>query len=266
MNDTEEDKNPEEDKRARHMRLLQGSEQQTRKGGSHDVVFFPTIDDDNDDDDHDNTHQFEKTYFDNDNDKGATNHETSEEYEDYPEKLYCHPAYPNYIFQALDEMKRLSFLTDLTLRTQSEVNFHAHSLVLAAISSLVQQMLQQVIEKNKREIFLCVGPEVSNLGISAVLEFAYTGTISNLNRGSLAQIQAAALYLGVPRVLKLCKEEEERERKKGCEKKMKEKNSTISIEEQKKVSLQSIRHLWDERVGCDVEVEAEGRTFSGMET
>lgn len=263
MNDTMEDKNPEEDNKvARQLKLLQGSEKQMENSDSHNVLF-PTSDDDDDDDD--DKRQFDKTSFDNDNDEDATDSETSEEYEEYPEKLYYYPAYPNRVFQALEEMKRLSFLTDLTLRTQSDVHFHAHSLVLAAMSSLVQEMLQQVNEKNERDRFLCVGPEVSDLGISTVLEFTYTGTISDLNRGSLAEIQAAALYLGVPRVLKLCKEEEEREGKNDGDKKMEEKNSRITAEEQKMVSLQSIRQLWDERVGCDVEVEADGRIFCGME-
>lgn len=237
------------------------------KCDSHKIVLFPTSEDgDGDDDDDGSKQQLEKTSFDNEYDNDATNSETSEEYEECPEKLYCHPGYPNSVFQTLGEMKRLSFLTDLTLRTQREVHFQAHSLVLAAVSSLIQQMIHQVNEKNERETFLCVGPEVSDLGVAAVLEFAYTGGISDLNRRSLGQVQAAALYLGVPRVLKLCKEEEEKESKKDGEKKIEEKDSRISTEEQKKVSLQAIRQLWDERVGCDVKVEAGGRIFSGMET
>ncbi|TSY83970.1 Kelch-like protein 33 [Bagarius yarrelli] len=196
---------------------------------------------------------------DNHPDKGKC----SEEYEEDPEKLYCHPTFPNKVFQALEEMKRLSFLTDLTLKTQSEVHFNAHSLALAAISSLILEMLQQANESNKTNIYLCVGPEVSEIGLSAVLEFAYTGSISDLNRGSLAQIQMAAQCLGVPRILKLCKEEEERDRMDNIKKKKTEdETSQLSPEEQMKVSLQSIRELWEARVGCDVEVEVEGRIFS----
>ncbi|XP_046698548.1 kelch-like protein 33 [Silurus meridionalis] len=238
---------------ARYLKLSQGSEQQ-----ENDVcnVLFPPSDDDDDDDDDDaynDKQQFEKISF------KTTHSKTSKESEEYTEKLYCNPSYPDSLFHALEEMKQLSFLTDLTLKTQSKAHFHGHSVVLAAVSSVVQQMLQEI---NERQRFICVGPEVSDLGISAVLEFAYTGIISNLTRGSLTQIQAAALYLGVPRVLKLCKEEEERQEKNDCEMKIKERNSGISAEEQKKVSLQAIRQLWDKRVGCDVEVEAEGRIFN----
>ncbi|GAA6094197.1 kelch-like protein 33 [Tachysurus ichikawai] len=253
MNDMEEDKNLEEDERKRHLKVLQENYQLMEESDSFNVLHF-LIDDDDDDDD---KQQFEKTSFVSDNDDDDS--ETSEECEEYPEKLYCHPGFPNSVFQALEEMRQLSFLTDLNVRTQNEVHFHAHSLVLAALSSLVQQMLIQANEQKKRDIYLCVDPEVSDLGLNAVLEFAYTGTISDLNRGSLAQIQAAALYLGVPRVVELCKEEDERERKKDGERKTEDRR--MSAEEQKKVSLQSIRQLWEERVGCDVEVEAEGRIF-----
>lgn len=270
MNGTEEDKNLKEDNKVeRRLKLLQGSKQQIERSDSHNgmLLLMDEADDAEEDvdADEDDKKQFEKTSFDNHNDECATDSETSEEYEGYPEKLYCHPTYPNSIFQTLDEMKQLSFHTDLTLSTQSEVTFQAHSLVLAAVSSLVQEIIQQVNQKNDKKIFLPLGPQVSDLGVSAVLEFAYNGTISDLNRRSLSQIQAAALYLGVSRILKLCKEEEERERKKDVKSEKEENNSRISDEEQK-VSLQSIKQLWDERVGCDVEVEAEGRIFSGMET
>ncbi|XP_026798989.3 kelch-like protein 33 [Pangasianodon hypophthalmus] len=170
---------------------------------------------------------------------------------------YTKDTYPSEIFQAMEELRCCSVLTDLTLSVEHGLTVRAHSLVLAAVSSLIQQMLQQRNEKNEKEIFLRVGPEVSDLGVSAVLEFAYSGSITGLNSKSLAQIQAAALYLGVPRVLEICKEEEERQRKKDAEKNMR--NSTG--EEHRKVNLQAIRQLWEERVGCDVELEAEGRIF-----
>lgn len=48
--------------------------------------------------------------------------------------------------------------------------------------------------------------------------------------------------------------------KKGVEKRAEEK---ISAEEQMKVSLQSIRELWAERVGCDVELDVGGTSFHG---
>lgn len=184
----------------------------------------------------------------------------SEEYEEYQEKLYCHPVYAQEIFQKLEEMKQCSLFTDLSLRTSSGFSVCAHSVVLAAVSTAVKQMLQDMDGAKESEMVLSLGPEVSDLGLSAVLEFAYTGTITGLNKASLAQIQKAALRLGVPRVLGLCREENERERKKDGDKGIEEK---LSTEEQLKLSLESVSQLWKERVGCDVELEAEGRIFRG---
>ncbi|KAF5900049.1 kelch-like protein 33, partial [Clarias magur] len=182
--------------------------------------------------------------------------ETLDECDDKPEtEKYTTDTYPTEIFQAIEELRSCSTLTDVTLSVEDGPTLHAHSLVLAAVSSLIRQMLRQRNAKNEKEIFLSVSPEVSYLGISAVLEFAYSGSIAGLNSTSSAQIQAAALYLGVPIVLELCKEEEERE-------KTAEKNMRKSIAgEHMQVNLQSIRKLWEERVGCDVELEAEGRIF-----
>ncbi|KAI4887647.1 hypothetical protein NFI96_020501 [Prochilodus magdalenae] len=190
-----------------------------------------------------------------DGDHDDPNSEVSEEDEEHPEELYCQPAYPTQVFQALEEMKQSSFLTDLLLRTTSGFSVRAHSLVLAAVSSLVRKMLQE----SYGEMVLRLGAEVSALGLSAVLEFAYTGTITGLDGQSLAQIRMAAYGLGVPRVLELCRKEEEVERKTddGQEGKVEE----VSAEDQLKLSLESIRQLWEDRVGCDVELEAEGRIF-----
>jgi hypothetical protein len=110
------------------------------------------------------------------------------------------------------------------------------------------------------EISISLGPEVGLVGLAGVLEFAYTGALAVLNRHTLAQIQAAATTLGVPRVLQLCSEEEEK-MKKGVEMRAEEKK--ISAEKQMKVSLQSIRQLWTKRVGCDVELQVGGASFHG---
>uniref|UniRef100_A0AAY5E863 BTB domain-containing protein n=1 Tax=Electrophorus electricus TaxID=8005 RepID=A0AAY5E863_ELEEL len=129
------------------------------------------------------------------------------------------------------------------------------------ISSVIQERLQERDVEKPKEMFLCLGPEVSVLGLSAVLEFAYTGVISDLNRESLPETQTAAFSLGVPRVLELCKGEEEMKRKQ--DRQQMEDNRKTSATEQMKVSLQSVRQLWDNRVGCDVKLEAEGRKFHG---
>lgn len=187
--------------------------------------------------------------------KGDEGHEREEKQE-----KYNRATYPGEIFRALEEVRRCSGLTDLTLGVENGVKLHAHAVVLAAVSTLVKKMLQK--RHRGGEMFLPLGPEVSDLGLSAVLEFAYTGGITCLNKDISAQIQKAALCLGAPRVLELCKEKEERGRKKD---KKKTESRNITAEEQMKDTLRSIKQLWEEGVGCDVELEAEGRAIQGME-
>ncbi|XP_051999770.1 kelch-like protein 33 [Xyrauchen texanus] len=126
-----------------------------------------------------------------------------------------------------------------------------------AVSSLIHKKLQEKAGDEK-VISISLGPEVYCLGLAAVVEFAYTGNITSLNKDNMAQIRTAALSLGVPRILELFKEEEEQKTGR-CNKE--EKPNKISAEDQLNVSLQSIRDLWVERVGCDIELVAEGKVF-----
>ncbi|XP_051569653.1 uncharacterized protein LOC127450008 [Myxocyprinus asiaticus] len=181
-----------------------------------------------------------------------------EECDMWPKKIYSDPAYPSLVFQALNEMMLCSVLTDLTLSTEDGDTFQGHSFVLAAVSSLIEQRLK----KKSREdsvISVCMGPEVHGVGLAAVVEFAYTGAITTMNKCNLAQIQTAAVSLGAPRILELCKEEEQREKQKAEIKK--EDKERVSADEQMNVTLQYLRQLWAERVGCDIELEVEGRVF-----
>ncbi|KAL0970099.1 hypothetical protein UPYG_G00237120 [Umbra pygmaea] len=197
--------------------------------------------------------------------------EKQSEEQGYDEKLfvYCRHTYPRLIFNILEQLKESSLLTNLTLSTEEGQFLYAHTLVVAAVSSLVYQKMHNWYEKmgmrSERsdiqilpEISISLGPEVGRVGLAAVLDFAYTGAIAALNKDTLAQIKAAATSLGVPRVLELCLEEEEKMRK-GAEDKAEEKK--VTADEQMMLSLQSIRQLWNERVGCDVELEAGGTSF-----
>ncbi|XP_052009229.1 kelch-like protein 33 [Xyrauchen texanus] len=176
----------------------------------------------------------------------------AEEFDIWPKKIYSDPDYPSLVFQALKGMMLCSVLTDLTLSTEDGDTFQCHSFVLAAVSTLIKQRLKK---KSREEsvISVCMGPEVHGVGLAAVVEFAYTGAITTMNKYNLAQIQMAAVSLGAPRILELCKEEQRE--------KQKEDKERVSADEQMNVTLQYLRQLWAERVGCDVELEAEGRVF-----
>ncbi|KAM6949097.1 kelch-like protein 33 [Aplochiton taeniatus] len=183
-------------------------------------------------------------------------------------RTYGRDCVPREVFQALENFRDSSLLTDLTLSTEDGQSVDVHSPVLAAVSSYIHQRLQvQHAESVRRPDLtgvdvdrvtqMSLGPEVDRVGLQGVVEFAYTGAVASLNRDTLVQIQAAAHTLGVPRVLDLCTEEEERRKREGEGKK----ESKVSAAEQMRMSLQSIRVLWEERLGCDVVLEVDGALF-----
>uniref|UniRef100_A0A4W5LMK7 Kelch-like family member 33 n=1 Tax=Hucho hucho TaxID=62062 RepID=A0A4W5LMK7_9TELE len=109
------------------------------------------------------------------------------------------------------ELRDSSLLTDLTLSTEDGQRLHAHSPVLAAVSSLVHKRLQERDEENERrdvdmyiqtEISISLGPEVGCVGLAGVLEFAYTGALGALNRHTL--ITCIAFQLQFQPALLLC--------------------------------------------------------------
>uniref|UniRef100_A0A8C1PFR9 Si:ch211-63p21.8 n=1 Tax=Cyprinus carpio TaxID=7962 RepID=A0A8C1PFR9_CYPCA len=127
--------------------------------------------------------------------------------EDEPLHRYHRQSYPSEIFQTLEEMKMESILTDLILSTEDGLSLHVHSLVMAAVSSVIQQKLRER-DGDEKEILLRLGPEVNGSGLAAVVELAYTGVITSLNKDNITQIQTAAVSLGAQRVMELFLEQE----------------------------------------------------------
>uniref|UniRef100_A0AAQ5ZXB1 BTB domain-containing protein n=1 Tax=Amphiprion ocellaris TaxID=80972 RepID=A0AAQ5ZXB1_AMPOC len=160
--------------------------------------------------------------------------------------------YPTDIFLALNEFRESSLLTDLTLSTDDGKTFQVHSPVLAAVSSLIWKHLNR---RKRWSVYL--GPEVDHVGLETIVEFAYTGLISSLNEDNVDQIRAAAQALGVSRVLNLCTQQEEEPTKTGGQKK----KERTSAAQEMMISLESIKQLWMDRVGCDVILEALGASL-----
>ncbi|KAJ8007572.1 hypothetical protein DPEC_G00095430 [Dallia pectoralis] len=196
--------------------------------------------------------------------EGSDNRIRGQEHAEKP-YTYCRKTYPRQVFKSLVHFRESYLLTDLGLSTEDGQCLSAHSSVLAAVSSLVQRRLprwdeEMDISRERRdvdiqpEISISLGPEVGSEGLAGVLEFAYTGTITALNRETLAQIKAAAKTF--PRVLELCCKEEER-----MNKEEEKAENKVSEDEQMKLSLQSIRQLWNRRVGCDLELVVDGVAF-----
>ncbi|XP_053199540.1 kelch-like protein 33 [Scomber japonicus] len=180
-------------------------------------------------------------------------------------RTYHSNTYPKQVFIALKEFQDSSLLTDLTLTTENGNSFNVHSPIVAAVSLLIEEQLREESrlqsDKDKNvgihTWYLSLGPEVDHVGLQAVLEFAYTGVVLSLNKDTMAQIKAAAQALGVPRVLDLCIKEEVT--KKGENPDIEKKN--IPVREQLKITLQSIEHLYADRVGCDVILDVDGALF-----
>ncbi|XP_077083495.1 kelch-like protein 9 isoform X2 [Siphateles boraxobius] len=201
------------------------------------------------------------TFRDEDSSDGYDGHCSFEDFDDcdmYPKKLNSDPAYPGAVFEALENMMLYSVLTDLTIYTEDGHQFQVHSIVLAAVSNLIQKRLRQK-PRQEQIMALCLGPEVHGSGVAAVVQFAYMGNISVLNKANMELVRTAAVTMEAERVLQLCTEEEQREQDKAVGKK--EGRIFFSAEEHMNDSLQHIRQLWTQRVGCDVELEAEGRVF-----
>lgn len=173
------------------------------------------------------------------------------------QELYCSESYPNDIFQVLNEFWKSSMLTDLTLVTNNNKKFQVHSVVLAAVSTFIQDSIkkQSKAHSNDHIRTLSLGPEVHHIGLQAVVDFAYTGSIYPLTNSSRALVKATAQALGVSRLLELCNKDEKRMGQRTPQNEEEDKEV--------KITLESIKDLWSEGVGCDVILEVDGALFHG---
>ncbi|XP_037335771.2 kelch-like protein 33 [Pungitius pungitius] len=173
---------------------------------------------------------------------------------------YRSDTHPKEVFVALKEFWDSSLLTDLTLTTASGNGFDVHVTILAAVSSFLRERLRDENNENHAVVqrrSLSLSPGVDHVGVQAVLEFAYTGSLSSLNNDNLSSIVAAAQALGVPRVLDLCNQEEKMKEDGSPE----EEEKNLSAQEQMNITLQSIKQLWEDGVGCDVILKVDGAVF-----
>lgn len=171
-------------------------------------------------------------------------------------KTYCKEGYLCEIFDILKDFRDALLFTDLSLSAADGRNFQVHGPVLAAVSPHICENLRGRAMKNNR-IHICLGPEVDGIGLEALVEFAYNGFISCLNEDTVHQIKTAAGILGACRVTELCTAEEEKSVKTGDRKKKE------SVQTEHQITLQAIKKMWMEKVGCDVILEAIGGSFHG---
>lgn len=120
-------------------------------------------------------------------------------------KTYCVDGYPSEIFSTLKDFRDASLLTDLTLSTADGSRLRVHTAVLAAVSSRICQHLRERTVENSG-IHIRLDPEVDAVGLAAVVEFAYAGSVSALDTDTVHQVEAAAASLGACRVMELCRQ------------------------------------------------------------
>ncbi|KAM6909126.1 kelch-like protein 33 [Xenentodon cancila] len=174
-------------------------------------------------------------------------------------------TFPRDVFKALRDFQDSSLLTDLTLTTEDGDSIHVHSIILAAVSALILERLREKSRSrsdNYQEVgghrwSLHLGSEVDHAGLQAVIQFAYCGSVSS-SKHSMTQTKAAAEVLEVPRLVNLC----------NMENQVKQGNSAklgqqiFSVQEQMRITLQSMQQLWEDKVGCDVFLEVDGTYFN----
>uniref|UniRef100_A0A8P4K8G0 Kelch-like family member 33 n=1 Tax=Dicentrarchus labrax TaxID=13489 RepID=A0A8P4K8G0_DICLA len=101
-------------------------------------------------------------------------------------KIYCKANYVTVVFNTLTEFRNSSLLTDLTLSTEDGNSFFVHSLVLAAVSSLIRGSLK-----------------VDNVGLELLIDCSYSGAIP-LSWKCIFEITSTALQLQYQPALSLC--------------------------------------------------------------
>ncbi|CAL9694881.1 unnamed protein product [Knipowitschia caucasica] len=157
--------------------------------------------------------------------------------------------HPYDIFQSLSNFWRTGILTDLILVLDNGHSYQVHTSVLAAISLFVRNRLLQ--QKAMGCWSLNLGFGVDNIGLQAVLEFAYTGAIRSVQEGDMGSVISAAKSMESPRMLEIyCKRTE----KSGTE------DRNRAADELQK-TLEEIHRMRSEQVGCDVVLDVTGVLF-----
>ncbi|KAM3821675.1 kelch-like protein 33 [Vipera latastei] len=147
-------------------------------------------------------------------------------------------------FTAALLLRGQDLLVDTTV-TLGQKDYKAHSILLAAVSSVFLQRLECGVQEGMN-----LDGVSTPSGWEAILNFAYTGELGPIPIVA-GDILDAAEALGVPRVAEICKvvligiENEDR----------------LSPVEEKWKTLQRLEELYNEGIGWDMELKAEEDTF-----
>nr|XP_023695279.1 kelch-like protein 33 [Paramormyrops kingsleyae] len=154
-----------------------------------------------------------------------------------PRPFVCNlPSHCDSLFSGLRNLRDKGQLLDLSMQLNG-ASYRAHGLVLAAVSHTAEAWFR--CGKAGTEMELLNG-RVSQAGLQAVLEFAYTGSSDTAIDMTGDDILETCRFLGVERLARTFPRE------------MQTCSPLAPANCEMEVSLGVIRRLWKEEVGCDV--------------
>ncbi|XP_039601372.1 kelch-like protein 33 [Polypterus senegalus] len=157
-----------------------------------------------------------------------------------------HEAYDFSFFQEMVAYRDAGILTDFTITLNSQ-HFNVHAVVLAAVSSVVLDLVLQGCQ------CLALDGKLNKLGVNEILRFAYCEKVE-LSEQNLDEIRKAASALGVSQLLELCHEYEQS--------RVKKEEEQTPMREQRRSNLEAIQNLKDNQIACDLLLEVDGDTFN----
>ncbi|XP_058872815.1 kelch-like protein 33 isoform X2 [Acipenser ruthenus] len=170
---------------------------------------------------------------------------------------YLNPHHFETFFKTLSSMKDEGFLLDITMSLGSDA-YKVHSLVLAAVSPSVCKWfksggLDHTFSETVEPAAMFLDDKMTQLGIKAVVDFAYTGDVHIDGSNSIVEVLEACSWLEVDRLSQACSW--------ILDPPQEEKTYQPSSSRERQETFRAIQDLWEKGIGCDVRVQSDGHSF-----
>ncbi|KAK1152886.1 kelch-like protein 33 isoform X1 [Acipenser oxyrinchus oxyrinchus] len=170
---------------------------------------------------------------------------------------YLNPHHFETFFKTLSSMKDEGFLLDITMSLGSDA-YKIHYLVLAAVSPSVRRWfksggLDHTFSETVEPAAMFLDDKMTQLGIKAVVDFAYTGDVHVDVSDSIVEVLEACSWLEVDRLSQACSW--------ILDPPQEEKTYQHSSSRERQKTFRAIQDLWEKGIGCDVRVQSDGQSF-----
>ncbi|XP_041092749.1 kelch-like protein 33 [Polyodon spathula] len=170
---------------------------------------------------------------------------------------YLNPHHVETFFKTLSSMKDDGLLLDITMSLGTDT-YKVHSLVLAAVSPSVCRWfesggLDHTFSETGEPAAMFLDDKMTQLGIKAVVDFAYTGDVHVDVNNSIVEVLEACSWLEVDRLSQVCSW--------ILDPPQEEKTYQLSSSRERQETFQAIQNLWEKGIGCDVRVQSDGHSF-----